>query len=173
MAGTAAYTAFSGLGLFIVGVGALLAGVFAERETHVTRRLEIWVLDAAVSIAIGCVTSILKARAAEQPLFAEPIRKFSLSFAPAIVAGAVLTRVMLGGASEGLLPGIWLLLYGVGLVSAGALSIGVVPSIGVIFCLLGALALTVLTPWSDLLLWAGFAALHIAMGVVIWRRHGG
>jgi hypothetical protein len=173
MAVTAAYTAFSGVGLFIVGVGALLAGCLSEHEAGITRRLEIWVVDAVVSMAIGCVTSILKARAAEQPIFTGSMRKFSLSFAPAIVAGAVLTWVMLGTASEGLLPGIWLLLYGVGLVSAGALSIGVVPAIGVIFFILGALALTALTPWSDLLLWAGFAALHIVMGVVIWRRHGG
>ncbi len=173
MAGTAAYTAFSGLGLFIIGLGALLAGFLAEREAGVTSRLGIWVADAAVSIAIGCVTSILKARAADQPLFAGPIRKFSLSFAPAIVAGGVLTWVMLGTASQGLLPGIWLLLYGVGLVSASTLSIRVVSAAGVVFFFLGALALTALAPWSEFVLWAGFAALHIAMGTVIWRRHGG
>jgi len=173
MAGAASYTAFSGWGLIIVGLGALITGFIAGRESSPTGRLWIWVADAGISVVIGCVSSVLKAKSADQPLFAGPIRKFSLSFAPAILAGAVLTWVMIGSGSAPLLPGLWLLLYGVGLASAGALSVWVIPTMGAVFFCLGALALTGPSAWSDVLLWAGFGALHVVLGAVIVRRHGG
>ena len=62
-----------------------------------------------------------KARAARQPLLSGPGQKFALSLAPPIPAGAPAHRgVARAGLSE-LLPGLWLLLYGAGVVTAGAL----------------------------------------------------
>jgi hypothetical protein len=173
MAGTAAYTAFSGRAILACGLGAVVTGFVAAHAPDLTSRLSIWLVDAALSVAIGALSSVLKARAAGQPVFAGPVRKFSLAFAPAVLAGAVLTAALLGGTLQQLLPGLWLLLYGVGLTSAGPHSVRIVPVVGALFFLLGTLALTVLAPFSDQLLWWGFAGLHVVMGWVIWRRHGG
>lgn len=167
------YTAFSGWGLVIVGCGALIAGLAASRETVLIDRLYIWLADAGVSVVVGAISAVLKARAWEQPLFGGPIRKFSLSFAPAVIAGAVLTAFMLRSGSVSLLPGLWLLLYGAGLAAAGTLSVWVIPIMGVCFFVLGVIALGGPSAWANSLLTMGFAGIHIVSGVVIARKYGG
>jgi hypothetical protein len=173
MASVSAYTAFSGWGLTAVGAGALVAGMVATRQQHLEGRLLVWLADALVSIVVGVLASVLKARSAGQPLWAGPIRKFSLSFAPAILAGAVLTVVLLSTDFARLLPGIWLLLYGTGLASAGAFSARIIPIIGVGFFALGVLTLASAPALANALLMAGFGGLHVLLGLVIARRHGG
>jgi hypothetical protein len=169
MARATSYTAFSGWGLIIVGCGALIAGSVASREPALIDRLRIWLADAGASVVVGASSAIFKARVWEQPLLGGPIRKFSLSFAPAILAGAVLTVFML----RSLLPGLWLLLYGAGLAAAGTLSVRVIPSIGVCFFALGVIALGGPPAWANTLLILGFGGVHILSGAVIARRYGG
>lgn len=173
MARATAYTAFSGWGLVAVGCGALAAGWLASHQETLTDRLYIWLADAAVSVLVGSITSVLKARAFRQPLFAGPIRKFSLSFAPSILAGAVLTIFVLPTGAAPLLPGLWLVLYGAGLAAAGTLSVWVIPCMGACFFVLGVIALGGPAAWSNALLTAGFAGVHIVAGGVIARNYGG
>jgi hypothetical protein len=173
MARATSYTAFSGWGLMVVGCGALIAGLVASREAALVNRLSIWLADAGLSVFVGAISAALKARAWEQPLFGGPIRKFSLSFAPAIMAGAVLTAFILRSGSASLLPGLWLLLYGAGLAAAGTLSVWVIPFMGACFFALGVIALSGPAAWANSLLIAGFAGAHIISGAVIARRYGG
>ena len=60
-----------------------------------------------------------------------------------------------------------------GLIAAGAWSVKVVPVIGAIFMVLGAVGLLLPLPWSNWLLIAGFGGLHVAFGVIVGRKHGG
>jgi hypothetical protein len=174
MASATSYTAFSGWGLAIVGCGAVLTGLVALQQPSFVSQLTVWLADAGVSAAIGVLSSIHKARVAGQALTAGPIRKFCLSFAPAILAGAVLTVVMSrSGSAVSLLPGIWLLLYGAGLMSSGALSVRIIPTVGAGFFALGVLTLAAAPAWANTLLIGGFGGLHIVLGIVIARRHGG
>jgi hypothetical protein len=174
MASATSYTAFSGWGLAVVGCGAVLTGLIAMQQPTVVSQLTAWLADAGVSAAIGVLWSIRKARVAGQALTAGPIRKFCLSFAPAILAGAVLTMVMLRDTSAvNLLPGIWLLLYGTGLISSGALSVRIIPVIGAGFFALGVLTLIAAPAWANTLLIGGFGGLHIVLGTIIAWRHGG
>jgi len=173
MARASAYTAFSGWGLVVLGAGALLSGLIARQRPRLIDQLTLWVMDAGLSMAVGALSAILKARSAGQSLTAGPIRKFSLSFAPAILAGGVLTGVLIRTASAALLPGIWLLLYGTGLASAGALSVRIIPLIGTCFFALGAITLLASPAWANALLMIGFGGLHVVLGVVIARRFGG
>ena len=67
----------------------------------------------------------------------------------------------------------WLLLYGAGLVAAGAWSVKTVPQIGAAFMTLGTAALLLPSEWGNWLLIAGFGGLHVAFGVIVGRKHGG
>jgi hypothetical protein len=71
------------------------------------------------------------------------------------------------------IPGIWLLLYGTGILSAGAFSVPVVPMMGVCFVVLGAVTVFCPLEWSHWFLAAGFGGLHIIFGAVIAARYGG
>ena len=71
------------------------------------------------------------------------------------------------------IPAVWLLLYGSAFVSSGAFSIRVIPAMGVCYMLLGGLAALVRLPVGNLILGAGFGALHIIFGFIIARRYGG
>jgi hypothetical protein len=173
MASVSSFSAFSGWGLILIGAVATACGLLAAGQPTRLRWLGAWVTAAAVSAVIGALSTARKTRTARQPLIPGPASKFALSLAPALVSGALLTGALERAGRFDLLPGMWLLLYGAGLVAAGAWSVKVVPVIGTTFMVLGALGLLVPLPWSNWLLIAGFGGLHVAFGVIVGRKHGG
>ena len=102
-----------------------------------------------------------------------PGRKFVAGFAPATLAGTVLTAVLFRANLTSLLPGIWMLLYGAGVVSGGGASVRVVPLMGACFMAFGTVALWIPGLPSDIVLAAGFGGLHILFGSVIAVKYGG
>ena len=173
LATATAFTALSGLGFVAIGIGALLAFGIAGRMDDPVSRLAVWVADAALSVGIGAVISAWKARRLGQSLLSGPMRKFLMGLAPAILAGAVLTGAALQWGAIDRLPAVWLLLYGCGLIAAGAFSVAAVPIMGGGFLLLGATAAFAPAAWGQALLASGFAGLHVVFGLLIARRHGG
>lgn len=167
------FTAVSGWGQVAIGMSALLAAWVASLQTTPTWWLAIWMGEAFLSLAIGVGTGVWKAHGAGTPLLSGPGRKFALSLAPPLVAGALLTVVLFQGGSIGLLPGVWMLLFGVGVVTAGAFSVRIVPVMGCAFMLLGTIALFAPHDWGNALMAAGFGGLHLVFGVVIAWRYGG
>ncbi|MFO0073547.1 MAG: hypothetical protein ACK55A_15890, partial [Gemmatimonas sp.] len=71
------------------------------------------------------------------------------------------------------LPGLWLLLYGVGVTTAGAHSIRAVPLMGVGFLVLGVIALLLPMANGNLMMALGFGLLQIGFGMRIARHYGG
>ncbi len=170
---SAAFTAISGLGEMAIGASALLASVVAALQPTEHRWLAVWLAEALVALAIGATTTGRKARRAGVPLFSGPGRLLALSLTPPLVAGALLTAVLVRSDALSLLPGVWLLLYGTGVVTGGAFSVRIVPVMGLCCMAIGAVALVAPTSWADPLLAAGFGGLHLLFGAVIARRHGG
>jgi len=166
------FTAVPGYGGVVMGLVALAAARFAARRAAVADWLLIWMAAAAIALAIGIVGAALKSRRFQMPLFSGPGRKFIAGFAPAILAGAVLTLVLYRAGVSGFLPGVWLLLYGAAVLSGGWASVRVVPLMGACFMLVGAMAL-LLPGYNDELLSVGFGGLHLVFGIVIAVKYGG
>jgi hypothetical protein len=72
-----------------------------------------------------------------------------------------------------LLPGVWLLLYGTGVVTAGAFSVRIVPVMGLCFMAMGTVTLLSPLAWGNYLMALGFGGLHIIFGIIIARKYGG
>jgi len=173
MEGASSFTAVPGWGGMLIGVTALVAAFIASLQPAAALWLGVWIVEAAVSCLIGGVSMLQKARKADTPLLSQPGRRFALSLAPPLAAGALLTLFLFRAGSFAVLPGLWLLLYGAGVVTGGAFSVRVVPAMGVAFMILGAAALFSPPTWGDLYMAAGFGGLHLIFGAIIAWRYGG
>lgn len=168
-----AFTAVPGWGMAAMGLTALAAAFVASRQASVRAWLDIWLAEGALAVAIGAWSMYRKAKASGIPLWSAPGRKFAFSLAPSIAAGALLTLVLYNAGLTSVIPGVWLLLYGAGVVTGGAFSVPVVPVMGVFFMVAGAVALLLPGIWSNTFLGAGFGGLHLLFGAIIARRYGG
>jgi hypothetical protein len=185
MEGAAAFTDVPGWGLVIGGAVALATAPLAARQPTPERWIAMWVAAALVAALAGSWMMFRKMRlrvGAEQPLLLSvPARKFLLSFWPTILTGALITLALIDPfvpgidprLTERVFPGLWLLLYGLGVTTAGAFSIRAVPLMGFGFITLGAVALFVPVLDGDLMMALGFGALQVVFGVRIARRYGG
>jgi hypothetical protein len=169
-----AFTAVSGVGGVAMGVIGLAATAVAATETALPQRwLTIWLTAAVVAAVIGMVAMVMKTRRAGASLLSGPARRFALAFFPAIGVGAILTFALTARGAFDLLPQLWLLLYGVAVSAGGALSVRVVPVMGLALLVTGIAAFFVPFQVANLLLGLGFGVVHIAGGLVIMRRYGG
>lgn len=173
MEGAASFTALSGWGGVVIGLTAFPAAYLAARASAPRVWMRTWLIEAVVGVLIGVGMTVRKARLARQPLFGRPGRKFALTFATPLAAGAILTIPLYYGGYATLLPGMWLLLYGTAFTTAGAFSVSAVPVMGLSFMVVGTAALAAPAAWGDVLMAAGFGGLHVLYGALIARRHGG
>jgi hypothetical protein len=169
----AAFTAVPGWGGVGMGLTALAAAMLAASQPTAEGWLVVWILEAALAVAIGSVAIHRKARRAHLPVLSGAGRKFFLSFLPPALAGAVLTVALWQAGAASLLPGTWLLLYGASVVTGGTFSVKIVPVTGICFMALGVFALLATPAAGDLMMAVGFGGLHIVFGTIIARRHGG
>lgn len=167
------FTAISGWGVVAIGITAVGAGILAGLQGSPRAWVAIWLSAAVVSLVIAVSTIGAKASALRIPLLSEPARKFFLSFSPPMLVGAVLTVVLLAQGRTALLPGLWLMLYGAAVVTAGTYSVRIIPVMGAAFMSIGAIALVAPAAWGNFFMAAGFGGLHIVFGALIARRHGG
>lgn len=167
------FTAVPGWGGVAMGLSAVVAAVLALRQPNPQLWLSVWLIEAAVALGVGGWATVRKARAAELPVLSGAARKFALSLLPPVAAGGLLTAALNHAGLVHVLPGLWLLTYGAGVLTAGAFSVRVVPMMGLCFMAAGAAALFCPASWGNYFLGAGFGGLHIVFGLVIARRYGG
>ncbi len=121
MESAASFTAVPGWGGVAIGITALAAAVLASLRTQVDWWVGVWGFEALCAFAIGASASFWKARKAETPVLSRPGRKFVLGLSPPMLAAAALSIVIYHAGIFNLLPGLWLLLYGAGIVTARGL----------------------------------------------------
>jgi hypothetical protein len=168
----ASFTAVPGWGGVAIGVTAVLAGIVALRmASH--QQFFAWLGEAVLALVIGCLAVRMKSKRLALSLSSRPAQRALLSFAPPLLAGAVLTIALYRAEMLSVLPGLWLLLYGAAVVTGGAFSVRIVPVMGLCFMLLGGIALLTPAVWDDVFLTLGFGVMHIVFGTLIARRHGG
>ena len=173
MESAASFTAVPGWGGVMIGITALGAAIIASLRAQVVWWVAVWGLEALCAFAVGASAAFWKAHKVQTPLFSRPGRKFVLGLFPPMLAAAVLSAVIYRAGVFYLLPGVWLLLYGAGIVTGGAYSVKVVPMMGVCFMFAGMVALLSPPAWANSIMAAGFGGLHIIFGTIIARRYGG
>ena len=156
-----------------MGATALIASAIAMRQPGFNRWLAAWLVEALVAFTIALFSMQWKASRQRTDMFSTAGRRLVIGLLPSLAAGALLTAAIIWDRSTRLIPGVWLLLYGIGVVQAGALSVRVVPALGVAFVVLGAIALPMPWLWANVVLAAGFGLAHIGCGVLIARKYGG
>lgn len=173
MESSSSFTAVSGYGGLAMGASALIAASLASLPALRDQWLTIWVLDAVAAALIGGWATWRKARGMGVELYRGVARRFLLNLTPPVLAAMVLTAVLYRAGATSVIPGMWLLLYGTGVVTGGAFSVRPVPLMGACFMMLGVVTLVLPDGWSNALLAVGFGGLHLVFGALIARRYGG
>lgn len=166
------FTAVPGWGGVYIGLTAVAAGAFAH-DRPLAQQFSIWLAEAAIALGIGIIAVRVKSNRLALPLGSRPARRALLSFVPPLLAGAMLSVILARFGLLGIMPGLWLLLYGTAVVTGGAFSVRIVPVMGLCFMLLGAISFIAPVNWGNEFLMLGFGVLHIVFGAVIARRYGG
>ncbi len=167
------FTAVPGCSLCAAGATALIAAAVAMRQPTIDGWLAVWLAEGLVAFTIALFSMQRKASRQGADALSAAGRRLLMGLLPGLAAGGILTVAIGWDGSTRLIPGVWLLLYGIGVVQAGAFSVRVVPTMGMVFVILGAVALPMPWLWANILLAAGFGLAHIGFGAVIARRHGG
>lgn len=167
------FTAVPGWGGVAMGATALGAAAIASRASTPQAWLSIWLAEAVLAFLIGCAAIRIKATRSGTPLFDGSARRFAMTLAPPILAGAIATLALARAGDFSVLPGLWLLLYGAAVVTGGAASVRAVPLLGLSLMALGAAALFTPPGWGNAWIAAGFGGLQMGFGFDIARRHGG
>jgi hypothetical protein len=170
---SSAFTAVPGWGFCIMGATALLAGPIAYRQRNAEGWLAAWLLEALLAATIALAMMHQKATRLGTEVLSISGRRLFIGLLPALAAGGLLTVALMWSGPLRLIPGVWLVLYGVAVMQAGAFSVRTVPAMGGAFVAFGAVALPLPWLWSNIVLTAGFGLLHIIFGIIIARKHGG
>jgi len=167
------FTAVPGLGGMVMGATALPAAWLASRQHTAQAWLVIWLTEMVLAVAIGALAMVHKARRSNAPLWNDAGRKFALSFAPPIAAGALLTLPLYQAGLLHVVAALWLILYGAAVLAGGAFSVRIVPAMGLGYFALGIITMLAPPSMRDIPLAAGFGGLHLVFGFWIYRRYGG
>lgn len=173
MESATSFTAVPGWGTVALGLTAIAAALVARSlDSRVTWVL-LWLGEALLAAIISVCSMVRKTGSLAKLATSIPARKCALSLVPPLAAGGVLTLIMMEQHLYAILPGMWLMLYGVAVITGGAFSVRVVPVMGICFAVFGTVALALPASWANGIMAAGFGGLHVLFGLLIARRHGG
>lgn len=160
------YTNLSGNAGIAVGMITLLGCVL--RIWFHTPLLSTWL---GVLIAAAGSTFYFTAEMARmngEPFWTRQTRTVVTALMPAFTAGLILTVVLARLGQEALLPGVWMLLWGVGALAMAFFTPRVISLLGLAFLGAGTYSLLFAGPASDSLqMGLTFGAIHLAYGALL------
>ena len=166
-------SAVSGAGAMVMGALGLIAMAVSATSSDFIWQLYVWIGTAFIAGSVGALACAWKARSNEMPFFADPGRRFLLCLIPALLVGVVLTAALLPGEQAALLPGLWMMLYGAGVLAAGTYAAAPVMHMGGGFLVAGLFTLALPAAWANVMLGLSFGTLHLYFGFKVYRHHGG
>jgi hypothetical protein len=167
------FTAVPGYGGILMGLTAIVTAYIAAQQVYRRDWLIAWLIEACLAFSIGLLAMWQKSKIAEQSLLSIPARKFAFGFTPSLICGVIITLGLWRYEHYEIMAPVWMLLYGTSVVTGGAFSARIVPVMGWLFIVLGALAFALPAVYSNYLMAASFGLLHIVFGSIIARRYGG
>jgi hypothetical protein len=156
-------TQFRGYGPASIAVSGLLALAVAAVQSHITHDgrdffpfLFVWAGTAAIAIGLTASETIGRARRAHDGLANEMILLAAEQFLPALVVGVLLTLVLVEAAPQQLwlLPGLWQLLFSLGVFAScrflprQTLAVGVWYLLAGLTCIMVQSATKTFSPWT-------------------------
>ncbi|GAC1301646.1 MAG: hypothetical protein NVSMB15_12200 [Steroidobacteraceae bacterium] len=172
--GSMAVPGMAGIAMGAIGVGAALAASSLRGSRY---WLQIWLIAAAMALALGWAMMAREAAQSGHARYLGPVRKFLLCLCPALFTGAILTFALWRTGATALIPGAWLLLYGCAVLSASTVTIArtrrPISLMGALFMLFGVVAFAAPPSAHNLILGLGFGVLHTVFGLLIRQvSHG-
>ncbi|HEY7118289.1 MAG TPA: hypothetical protein VH475_17000 [Tepidisphaeraceae bacterium] len=166
-----------------VAIGTALAQSMLLPQAHrnVKGYLVFWLVAALLSVAAAATEMILRCVKSHSPLQKELTIQAAEQFVPSLVTGALLTLCMVLFAHDEvwLLPGLWAILFALGVFASRRVLPGAISIVGGYYLLAGLLCIaltdgvTAFWPWTMALI---FAPGQILAAVILWwtleRNHG-
>jgi len=159
------YTNLSGHAGIAAGLCALVG--CGLREWLHTPFVTTWL---GVLVAASAATAFFTSRMAAangEPLWTRQARTVTLALAPSLTTALILTAVLSQVGERQLLPGVWMLLWGVGALAISFFTPRVMSALGITFMAAGAVAL--LTPPASDVFSMGltFGLIHLVYGIAL------
>ena len=170
---SSAFTAVPGIGGVVTGVIGLIAAIVGARQPTDERWLATWLVAASVALVVELAALTWKARRVAIAMTAKNARRFALGTAAPLFAGGAITYDLWLTRDFTVMAPVWLLLYGVGVLTGGMFSVPVVGALGACFMATGIAASLTPPEWGNVWLGIGFGGLHVGFGAYIARYHGG
>lgn len=179
------YTNLSGLAGMLCGIFAFigciisyyLLGSFNLTASLIQSKLlmlgVLWliVFTGALSVQIGF--TVRKAHKIGVQPWTKLSHQIIFALLPSLLAGAVLTLYLVKYNQPVFIPGVWILLYGVGIAASGMFSIIAVRLLGWAFILTSILPLFVYPEYGLIFMALTFGIYHIIYGVIISVKYRG
>jgi hypothetical protein len=174
-----ATAAFSGC--VAIATAAAQSMFLDEPHMHVSTFLAFWLVAALLSVAAAATEMVLRCVKSRSPLQKELTVQAAEQFVPSLATGALLTLVMamFAGDERWLLPGLWAILFALGVFASRRVLPGAVAIVGGYYLLAGLVAIaetdpkTAYSPWTMALI---FAPGQFLAAFILWwtleREHG-
>jgi hypothetical protein len=172
------FTLISPLSAWSVGLCGLAAGAYSAWQLrgslayadYIDSLTWVWIFCFVVSSVSAVFWTRLRARKEGIPLWNHAIRQGLRHFATLVAVGGILTLSLMSYRFYFLIPGVWMLCYGAGLIVSSMFSMKEFRLQGALFMFAGAAAL-----WfpvlNHFLLMATFGIGHLILGTWIYFRY--